>query len=398
MIPRTLWIPVHTAFALITILFAPQPVESAALRVPDDFKTLQAAMTGASEGDSLLVAGGLYRECTVGKKGVILLGGWSDDFTRRDPERWISIVEGDGRDAAIFEFLGSGNKLLIIDGFTIRNGWFDAGNGGGVLIHGEWNAEIRNNRFTSNYARYHGGAVCYYRGARGVVENNIFQRNSAVFHGGAVALLENAKVEVRGNIFRDNFVLFDSGGGVAALKDCELTVRANRFEGNDARMRGGAVSFLQNVVGSVEGNLIVGNQCGYKGGAVFSWKSTLICSGNTLVRNYSSLSGGIRVDNGGRAEISANVVLRSPGPWLYQEGEVELVASKNIVWGCENPEGVEALVKPLRTDPLLCDEVSDQRPRPESPCRTDEGIGCYRSTCGEPLLAGEPPPRWAGSR
>ncbi len=382
---------VALVLGLVLGLSAVGDASGAVVRVPRDVSSVQGAIDLAASGDTILVAEGLYREGVASSKGVVLLGGWSADYSRRDPALFPVIVDADGKESAVFRFFGSSGGHVVVDGFVIRNGWFDGGNGGGILINGDWSAEIRNNSIVHNYARYHGGGLCFLRGARGVVENNVFERNSVIFHGGGMALLEDASAEIRGNIFDGNRVLFDSGGGVAVLKRCRVTIGANRFVRNDARMRGGAVSFLQEVEGSVEGNVMVENRCGYKGGAVSSWKSSLECTRNTLVRNYSPVSGGIRADGGGEATISGNVFVRSPGPWLLREGGVELTVAENIVWIADPPSGAVEPGGTRRVDPMLCDDLSDQRPRRDSPCLEQPLAGCYETVCGEPPRPGEPP-------
>lgn len=389
---------------LVLLLLFYGDLSASTLRVPADSPTVAGAAQRAAPGDTILVAAGLYRENLRLDKPVVLLGGWDRTFRFRDPRREETILDGEGvnRQVILIRMAGEksdGGVVVAVDGFTIRNGWVD-GNGGGLCAEGKVRVVLRNNVFRNNYARYHGGAVCYFKGASGLVEGNLFDGNAVVFHGGGLCLLDNARVDVSANHFVRNRVVADSGGGVAALKGCRITVRGNRFEENFAIKRGGAISFLQGVEAEVEENLIVRNECGLMGGAIYSWKSFPRIRNNTLVRNYSPETGGIRIDQVGTALVESNLVLTCNGSWLFHEGMSEIESTGNIVYRslpAAGPEGTEPTGGVRTVDPLVCDETSDYRLRPGSPC-LEEGVktGCYSVRCDETPPPGEPPLGWAG--
>ncbi len=388
---------------LALLLFFYDVLSASSIRVPVDEPTVTGAVGRAAPGDTVLVAAGLYRENLRLDKPVVLLGGWDRSFRSRDPRREETILDGEGVNRQVILIqMRSGEEsvgVVAVDGFTIRNGWVD-GNGGGLCAEGTVYVVLRNNVFRNNYARYHGGAVCYFKGASGLVEGNLFDGNAVVFHGGGLCLLDNARVDVSSNHFVRNRVVADSGGGVAALKGGRIVVRGNRFEENFAIKRGGAISFLQGVEAEVEENLIVRNECGTMGGAIYSWKSFPRIRKNTLVRNYSPETGGIRIDQRGTALIESNLVLTCNGSWLFHEGMSEIESTGNMI--CRSlpaagPEGAAPTGGVRTVDPLVCDETSDYRLRPGSPCLEDgTKTGCYSVRCGETPLPGEPPLGWAG--
>ncbi|MFH1278385.1 MAG: right-handed parallel beta-helix repeat-containing protein [Candidatus Eisenbacteria bacterium] len=380
-------------------LLAAGPAAAATIRVSAGQATLASAIGRAGPGDSILVAEGLYKVNIMIRKPLTLLGGWDRDFRERDPERFRTILDGIGVEQSVVTILGRQGEEVWIEGFTIRNGWVD-GNGGGLFVNGQAYVVLRENRFLDNYARYHGGGVCYFRGASGRVENNLFDGNSAVFHGGGLCLLDGARVEVAGNVFLRGRVVSDSGGGLAALRNCVIDVRNNRFEENFAIKRGGAISFFQGIEGTVTGNLIARNECGYMGGAIYAWRAFLHANRNTMVRNYGPANGGFRVDHDGSADLESNLVVRANGPWLFHEGPAKLAASGNVIHAAGRAEGTGA-AEADRTarflDPLLCDEADgDYRLRAGSPCLEGGAAGCYTALCGETPPPGEPPLRRIG--
>lgn len=378
------------AILLLFILFTHS--HASVYRVPVDCSTVGEAVGAAAAGDTVVVAEGLYPENVMIKKGLILQGGWSSDFTVRDPERHASILDGLGREKSVIEFQGREGDSFLIEGFTVQNGWVD-GNGGGLLIRGKATAVIRNNRFLNNYARYHGGGLCAFRASDCLVEGNYFEGNSAVFHGGGLCFLDGVRGEVAGNVFVRNLVVADSGGGVACLKRCAVTIRGNRFEKNKTIKRGAGLSFLQEIEGRVTDNLFVENDCGYIGGSVYSWKSSPVIERNTIVRNYSPVTGGIRIDNRGETFVGANLVVRCNGPWLFRDGESVIRSERNLVYATAPAEGIAESVGALGGNPLLCDEAGDYRLQQNSPCLGEEQVGCYSVTCGEEPPPGEPPLR-----
>jgi len=380
---------------LVLLLAYPCASRAGVLRVPAEHATIGEAAESAAAGDTLLVAEGVYRETLFLSKSLVLLGGWDPSFRERDPRARETVIDGEGADRSVVTAYGDGGEEVLLDGFTIRNGWVFEGNGGGVFVYGGVHAVIRDCVIRENYARYHGGGACFFAGASGRVEGNLFVGNSAVFHGGGLCLLDRARVEIVENRFVGNRVVFDSGGGVAALKQCVAAVLGNRFEGNFAMKRGGAVSFLQEVDGRIERNLGFDNRCGDQGASLYSWKSSVRIEENTLVRNHGFM-GGIRVEDTGSVSVRRNLVVRSTGPWLMHEGKAALEAEGNVVWAsapAEGPEGAGPLGGVRVLDPGFCDEAGDHRLRPRSPLLGELRAGCYRATCSEEPGPGEPPLR-----
>ncbi|RPJ41795.1 MAG: hypothetical protein EHM19_11115 [Candidatus Latescibacterota bacterium] len=366
------------------------------LRVPQGHATIDGAIAAAATGDTIRVAAGVYPSALIVRHSLVLEGGWDAASSSRGAPGNETVLDGTSTGRPVVTVQAEAGVEVVLDGFTIRNGWLVEGNGGGVLVMGGAHAILRNNVIRDNYARYHGGGVCFFDGSSGRLEGNTFLNNSTVFHGGALCLLSRVRVEAIGNLFARNRAIFDSGAGIAALKQCVLTAVGNRFEENFAMKRGAAVSMLDHVDGTVARNVIVSNDCGYMGGAIYSWKSVSHIEENTLVRNFGPSTGGIRVDDTGSATVRRNLLVRNAGPWLLDEGKSPLEIEGNVLHAtgaAPGPLGAPAVRGARFEDPLLCDEETDQRLQPGSPLLGRGRTGCYEARCGEEPARGEPPLR-----
>ncbi|MBU1878034.1 MAG: hypothetical protein KJ734_03700, partial [Chloroflexi bacterium] len=110
---------------------------SATIKVPDDYATIQAAINATTDGDTILVAEGLYEENLSITEGITLSGGWNISFTARFPGDSIINVQGLGR--AISITCAASDTIVTIDGFTIASG--NASGQGGppiALSKGDW--------------------------------------------------------------------------------------------------------------------------------------------------------------------------------------------------------------------------------------------------------------------
>ena len=86
--------------------------------VPDEFSTIQSAIDNAERGDVIKVAGGTYPGAIVLTDYVSLYGGYDPTFTTRDPETYVTVIDGGGSGNVI---TCTGNDHIVIDGFEVRN-------------------------------------------------------------------------------------------------------------------------------------------------------------------------------------------------------------------------------------------------------------------------------------
>ncbi|HAK95858.1 MAG TPA: hypothetical protein DCM87_12910, partial [Planctomycetes bacterium] len=256
---------------------------AATLKVPGDYATIQAAINASANGDTVLVAPGIYREII--------------DFGLRR----ISLVSTDGADATVIDadldedgvgngrvmYIGGGQtSTTVVEGFTIRNGRFDGygagigtnstspvirrnkivGNatlnpsgtlrhGGGIGLRGG-SAVVQDNVISGNYA-HNSGAGIYTENFAGVIENNVIVANDG-YWGGGIGLWGGGTTQpvVRNNLIYGNVSHGDArGGGIMTVNAPGALLVNNTVAGNSSVSGGGIAVFTAN--GTIVRNCIV---------------------------------------------------------------------------------------------------------------------------------------------
>jgi trimeric autotransporter adhesin len=162
---------------------------------------LQNALDLATPGDEIWVAAGEYAPTTntdrsrafVLSDEVRVYGGFNGTEVALSQRNWVTNptilsgdigVPGDSSDNSYRVLVGSGASMgTVLDGFTIMNGFNQAGTGAGmVIVSGE--PKLANLIFTGNLAAL-GGAL-YLEDSYPTLTNVLFHHNSALSEGGAV--------------------------------------------------------------------------------------------------------------------------------------------------------------------------------------------------------------------
>ena len=258
---------------------------SAAIYVPDDYTTIQAAIDAATQGDEIIVSATTYREQIYFKGKDIIVR--STDPT--DP----NVVENTIIDASQYgifgrpvSFSGSESEACVLSGFTLTGGKADLG--GGIYGNG-CRATIERNRIVNNLAygnddpfeifdEYPGKGGGIYL-CNGLIRNNVITGNQAIGvwpqmilpipgEGGGLAdcdgtIEHNWIVGNAAYTYPPDHVSPGSsvGGGMA---NCDALISNNIIAENTATEGGG----LSGCSGAILSNTIVGNSFYLEGGQV----------------------------------------------------------------------------------------------------------------------------------
>ncbi len=256
---------------------------AAVLRVdpndPASFATIAEAVSAAANGDTVIVAAGVYRgagnrDIAPGGKSLSLQG---------EGGAGRCVIDCEGQGSAFV--LDAGRPGLVLDGFTITGG--TGLTGGTVRATSVGALTLLNCVLADNHTTGPGGAVdVRVRGGRVVFSNCAFRDNTATY-GGAVYIEGSAELLLEDCLFVGNKAQYD-GGGL-----CTLSVVGNfrrcAFYGNHADARGGAVHFSGMI--SPSNCIFSGNSAQSEGGAMYALGGSTIMH-CTFSRNRSSISGG----------------------------------------------------------------------------------------------------------
>ncbi len=184
-------IPILTAFffSFTTI------INAQTINIPDDFPTIQQGIDNAGEGDTVLVAPGIYTENLFFNGINIVL---ASQYLTTGQESYIvqTIIDGQKKNAVITLENGETNATKII-GFTLKNGSNDENEdmpvyGGGIVCI-DASPTILKNKITkcvNNYFGYNDFGGIYCLNSNAVIEQNVIDSLEGYFvqkYGGIVA-------------------------------------------------------------------------------------------------------------------------------------------------------------------------------------------------------------------
>ena len=199
--------------ALLATTFSTLPALAATINVPVDRESIQDAIDTAEDGDTILVAEGIYRESInfIGKSITVQ--------SVEGPNR--TIIDG-VRDGSAVSFVYGETEDSVLDGFTITNGngtllfypHLGTGffSGGGILCKLS-SSTITNCKITKNYAAVGGGI--YLRDASPTITNCVILKNwgTGLMHGGGAIYLDDSFPTITNCTLTANYA-GQYGGGV----------------------------------------------------------------------------------------------------------------------------------------------------------------------------------------
>lgn len=323
-----------TATALSFAVLIAASSSGTTIRVPNDCATIQDAIWYAEEGDTVLVADGTYtgpynKNLEFGGKALTVR-------SESGPASTVIDCEDDGRGA----FFHDGDRDVVLDGFTIRNGNEKYGAGircgsysaptivhcilshnsadswGGGVYCFEASPVINSCLVSNNYATYGAGLTCD-QGSCPSITDCIISRNTADQDGGGIDCSHGSDPLIEHCIIRDNSTTYHGwGGGINCYQSCPLIVSCI-ISRNTANSGGGGIGCksssptitaceisdnLSDYIGGIYCNesspvisdcMIRGNSATYYGGGIRCYYSEPVIEFCTISENTSSEGGGI---------------------------------------------------------------------------------------------------------
>ena len=182
------------------------------LLVPENYSTIQSALDAVYDGDLILVNDGTYVENLV----------WSQEnnITLQSVNgSEVTVIDGSG-DTESCIYVGNGQESVLIDGFTIINGYGSMATfhcsinfGGGILIDESVSATINNCIITgngntvSNYGGTYGGGVFVSLGSSVDIESSVVSLNIGGNGGTGVSIYYRnftSEGSVKNSLIHDN--------------------------------------------------------------------------------------------------------------------------------------------------------------------------------------------------
>jgi len=309
--------------------------------VPSQQPTIQAGIYAASDGDTVLVADGIYTG--TGNKNIDFTGKAIVVISENGAENCIIDCEDDGRG---FYFHSGEDSNSVLSGLKIINGYAtgfspEDKNGGGIYCY-ESSPTIENCTLTENSASDNGGGICCHHDSSPAIENCSFSGNSAGHDGGVIHCKNNSSPTIENCTLSGNSA--DWGGGIYCLENSNPTIENCAISGNSAigeLAKGGGIFCYQSNP-TIKSCTLSGNSALFNGGAIFCWDSSPTIENCTLSENsVIENGGGIYCEDSSptieNCTISGNSADHGGGIYCYLNSSPTGV--NNIIWANTAPQG-----------------------------------------------------------
>ncbi len=341
------WTEIIMRILLFFMLFScplslPPLLDARIIHVPNDSTTIQGGIDGAVDGDTVLVADGVYtgdgnRDIDFEGKAIVVMSENGPDGT---------IIDCGGSPAEThrgFKFTRGEGRNSVLSGFTITDGYAVAeypgppsGCGAGILIHTESSPVIENCLVENCTAEMFGGGMFIFRDSRPFVTNSTFRGNEAKHgfliagFGGGISIYQESAPEIVDCAFIGN-TADDLGGGLAVNCLSSPLISGCYFIDNISYGDGGGISSGGSAVGEncqpvIVGCGFTGNQASVYGGAIGSFYGSSRASGIVMAGNSAGWGGGIAFYRGShtmeRTRIEGNTAQVGGGISVVDRADV----------------------------------------------------------------------------
>ncbi len=314
------------------------------------------AISNAASGGTIYFATGAYTS-TSGQvmlitKSLTMVGGWSGNTSGPvvvNPQAYVSIVDGQGlRRGMVVQCTGD---IVIVQGFTFRNGYHSTKGGGVAAMAGA--VRLENNRFENTFADSYGGAIAVISTEDVKIVRNTFEGNSATYGGGALYLADSSNVLVSENRFTGN----SAGYGSAIHVDSgTVVVQRNVFDGNrgstsvDIYIKQQPFAFVNNIV--VNGKDLAGSAAAV--GVYLDIITTTPGLSSIYYNTFSDLSTGL-IASSDASVLAINNIFANSLQSINATGAT-IVGNNNLFWN--NTSNPHTLTSPVLGDPAFVDRAN----------------------------------------
>ncbi len=216
-------------------------IDTTVYLVPQMFSTIQEAINAAGAGETVMVAAGIYKG--DGNRDITFLGKRIAVIAAAGPLETVIDCEGNaGAPHQAFNLSGE-VESGIIDGFTVRGGYYN--NGGAINIQSS-GPVIRNCIFHDNMAPISGGAIRVKGRGEVQIINCTFANNSSMA-GGAIFTIAGAKPRIENCL-----IAYSDSGGAIHVNDATSVpmIRCTDIFGNAGGDWSGDIAGMMNADGN----------------------------------------------------------------------------------------------------------------------------------------------------
>jgi parallel beta-helix repeat protein/predicted outer membrane repeat protein len=301
-----------TSLFLVVVLSFSSLGFAADVYVPDNYNTIQDAITAVSVGDTVIVRPGTYFET------ISFLG--KDIIVKSEKGAAVTVIDA-GQQSSCVKFENGETLSAILNGFTLTNGigspdhmsilsgggvfiWYSSpqvsnniitGNeaqtsrGGGIYVYESSAAKILNNTICDNRSFDCGGGI-YTRRCSPLIKFNEIYGNTAGEYGGGVNCSTYADPLIAGNRIMNNYSV-QGGGGINAFHHCNPQILNNMIAWNSTSVLGGGISVLDAAEPVITNNTILSNTATHLGGGIACTDASIPTVTNSIIWNNHAPSG-----------------------------------------------------------------------------------------------------------
>ena len=288
---------------------------------------LQAAVNGASSGDTVLVQAGTYEGNFTMKDGVYVSGGWNEDFTAQTEHASILDAKQSGR---VLNQPADFTTLTIWDNFTIQNGKLSAADGSKNLGAGValWrkgrviNCLIQNNTFDYS-GNCIGGGIGQDVGDRNdTCAINCVVRNNQASHGGGVRI----RGVILNSVIEYNKTTTNAAGGMhlqgGAAYNCIIRFNESLKDLGGVRLYGACDLVNCLIVGNKSAGKVGGVQAG-EGNAASNIINCTIAGNEQATTGGDAVYCGLRSNNNNATQYNGKFFVNNVVYGNKAGGEVQ---------------------------------------------------------------------------